>query len=94
MTLHNEIGGFIRTIKPSPTTATGVKSVAILRVKTCLFAKARMKVSRYNASGMIQTSGIEATSVEMCVVTPSIKLDGISANATHCTRFIKGMRSI
>src|SRR5438132_11319555 len=45
-----------------------------------------MKVSRYRASGMIQSNGTEAMSVDRYVVTPSIKLEGTNASATQRRR--------
>src|SRR5918993_758810 len=38
------------------------------------------------ASGTVQKSGIAAMSVETCVVTPSIRLDGTKATATQPRR--------
>src|SRR5262245_2094671 len=47
---------------------------------------AMTNVRRYNASGAIQKSGTGAMSVEKYVVTPSIRLDGMNASATHLAR--------
>ena len=94
MTVHSQICGFRKTINSTLITAAHVSRLEILCDKSCVFANARIKVSRYNARGIIQMSGIEATSVEMCVVTPSIKLDGISAKPTQSSRLIKGIRSM
>src|SRR5438046_6186810 len=44
---------------------------------------AMMNVSRYRASGPTHKSGIDAMSVVMWKVTPSIRLDGTNASATH-----------
>ena len=41
------------------------------------------------ASGTVQNSGIAAMSVETCVVTPSIRLDGTKASATQPSRVRK-----
>ncbi|HTE72817.1 MAG TPA: hypothetical protein VK640_06420 [Actinomycetes bacterium] len=41
------------------------------------------------ASGTVQNSGIAAMSVETCVVTPSIRLDGTKARATQPSRVRK-----
>ncbi len=49
-------------------------------------AKTRMNVSRYSASGMTQNSGMGDRSVVMCVVMPSIRLDGTAASNTQRSR--------
>ena len=49
-------------------------------------AKARMKVSRYRISGTTHSSGAEAMSVVMWVVTPSSSEDGTNANAVQRRR--------
>src|SRR5262245_11751607 len=46
----------------------------------------RMKLSRYSASGITQNSGIAEMSVEMKVVTPSIRLDGTAASKIQRSR--------
>src|SRR6516162_3127070 len=45
--------------------------------------KAMMKVTRDSASGNTHNSGTDAMSVVMWKVTPSIRLDGTNASATH-----------
>ena len=42
-----------------------------------------MKLVRYSASGTTHRSGTGARSVETWVVTPSSRLDGSAASATH-----------
>ncbi len=49
-------------------------------------AKARMKVSRYSISGTTHSSGADAMSAVMCVVTPSNSDDGTNASAVHARR--------
>src|SRR5437868_13594972 len=49
-------------------------------------AKTRMNEPRYRISGISQKSGIGDRSVVMCVVMPSIKLDGIAASMTQRKR--------
>src|SRR5438128_1535079 len=46
----------------------------------------RMKLKRYNASGTIHRKGIGDRSTDMCVVVPSIKLDGTAASMTQRKR--------
>ena len=42
----------------------------------------RMNVARYSANGMTHSNGIAARLVVMCVVTPSIRLDGTKVRRT------------
>src|SRR5688572_13970820 len=68
--------------------ASGKSSIAITAdptrcEKTCRAAKAITNERRYSVRGAIQSSGTEAMSVEMNVVTASIRLEGTNANATH-----------
>src|SRR5262245_11832268 len=48
--------------------------------------KATMNVTRYTASGAIQSSGAEAMSVEIQLVTPSSRLDGMNASRIQRSR--------
>src|SRR5262249_52246081 len=45
--------------------------------------KTRMKESKYRVNGASQTSGFGERSVEMCVVTPSMRLTGMAPRATQ-----------
>src|SRR5262245_61763231 len=46
----------------------------------------RMNVNRYSDSGTIHSSGIGDRSTDMCVVVPSMRLDGTAANSTQRNR--------
>ena len=45
-----------------------------------------MNVKRYRASGTIHKSGIGDRSTDMCVVVPSIRLEGTAASSTQRSR--------
>ena len=53
----------------------------------CRCAKAMMNVSRYSASGTTHSSGMDATSVEMNVVTLIISVEGMAASPSQRSRF-------
>src|SRR4029078_2403280 len=58
-----------------------------------LLEKTSTNVPRYIASGSTQSNGTAATSVEMCVVTPSIRLEGTNDRMTHRSRVRTERRS-
>src|SRR5262245_18497520 len=49
-------------------------------------AKTKMNESKYSVNGMSQISGTGERSVVICVVTPSIMLDGTAARPIHLSR--------
>src|SRR3954464_15461009 len=53
---------------------------------TCRSAKAITNVSRYRASGTTHSSGMDATSVEMNVVTLIMSVDGTAASPSQRRR--------
>src|SRR5688572_26615992 len=62
---------------------------AMLGVTRGRRAKATTNVRRYTASGSTDSNGKDATSVEMYVVTPSIRLEAMSAVPTHRARVLQ-----
>src|SRR5215213_8245942 len=67
-------------------TSTGVRSVTYRwACRGTDFEKTMMNVIRYSASGTIHNSGIETMSVETCVVTASMRLDGTAARSIQRT---------
>src|SRR5258705_12672379 len=46
----------------------------------------RINVSRYSASGTIQSKGMGDRSTDMCVVVPSMRLEGTAASSTQRKR--------
>src|SRR5262245_13744874 len=67
-------------------TRTGVSSVTYrCACRGTDFEKTMMNVIRYSASGTIHKSGIDRMSVETCVVTASIRLDGTAARRSQRT---------
>ena len=69
--------------KTSNSVMTGLMFANTVRNQFGVLANAMMKVSKYSASGTTHNSGIEAMSVVMWNVTPSIRLDGTNESASH-----------
>ena len=50
-------------------------------------------MARYTASGTVQNIGIAAISVDTCVLTPSMRLDGMKARPIHDSRSLREVRA-
>src|SRR6185437_3011531 len=64
-------------------TSNGIASTMPLCTEAGIREKTRMKLSKYNASGATHSRGMEAMSVVIYVVAPSIRLDGTNARITQ-----------
>ena len=82
---HDE-PAFRSTVARQPAMRTGSSLISQRCGSTSFGENARTNVPRYIASGSTHSSGTAATSVEMWVVTPSIKLEGMNDRITHRSR--------
>src|SRR5262245_51176788 len=69
-------------------TSTGSPAARLRDTTAGIWEKARMKLTKYSASGSTHKSGTGAMSVDKEVVTPSNRLDGTKASASQRSRWL------
>ena len=72
---------FIAMISTSGNSTNGRRCATVAATRSLRRLKATTNVTRYRASGTIQSSGTAATSVDRYVVTASIRLAGMKLSA-------------